>query len=211
MEGYFIAKDNKLLLKYPPTFDHRLLKRWVEQEGGTYNQLGRKNGLNMGGGVTIHTFNPDARPVELASDLHQANIGLRLVGNFVEKAGTALELPLAKAKNRAVTLLRGHLDKVSPVTNIKGVEFSFEEVLELRKAVVAHFEDTDEVYIYEKGENTFTLTKAERPLTLPAKVRDYRKVRGEVIAEFKVLRNLTTFAEVLEKYNALKAQIVAFV
>ena len=207
MEGYFIVKNGEVLAKYPPTFDPILLKKWVEKEGGTY-PTNRTNGVDCGNGVFLHTYTPKQLTKTFDSPLHKGVLSLVLKDNYVEKSFTCVPDNIENAKKRAHKFLEAQLKGLKPIINVKGVELTPEEFVELQKEAAIEFaEDPQQEYIYEKGDILISLTRQELNKIDKSGMKSFKQKKKHLKDNKSTIDNAGTFEDVLTVFTGLSTEL----
>ncbi len=209
MEGYFIVKDDVVLAKYPPTFEHSLLKKWVEKEGGKYDEARRANGVDCGNGVVLRTYNPAPKSFAIGK-FGKCEIGLAVVNGFVERTGTVKKAGLPRATKRARELVKSQLGGLEPKLVVDGVTLTMDQFEVFRKEALNFFEeDATGTFHYEFGEEVLSVTKQEFNKIDKTKIQSYRLIKKDVNALLKTLPDCTTTEQIEELYATIKARMEA--
>lgn len=196
-EGYFIVKDGEVLIKYPPTFDNQLLKRWIELEGGKFDPMERKHNLNCGNGITINLYDPKNPELSLPHPLMSGEVKLIVVDTYVRAVLNPKEPTVEKAKELAKRALKARVKK--PAINIKGVVLNFEEFEELETKAVQLFSVLPNRTLFFK--NKLQFSSQDLDLLNNPEVDAYRE---KVIRLNQVLDQIdraTDFQQVKEIYD----------
>lgn len=209
MEGYFIVKDGVALTKYPPTFEHSLLKKWVAKEGGVYDEAKRANGVDCGNGVVLRTYNPAPKSFDIGK-FGKCTIGLEVVNGFVERTGTIEKMGMGKAKKRARELVKSQLEGLEPSMVVDGVTLTLDQFEAFRKEALSFFEeDATGTFLYDFGDEVLSVTKKELAQLDKSKIQSYRLIKKDVSALLKTLPDCTTTEQVEELYATIKARMEA--